>query len=346
MDLRLVEADFGNSEQQQQREQQVGAGENGVQELPSDAEERGKIKPGRRGGLILGILFVAAAVALSVVLLVQQSASSASPSSPPATPPPTPFVPPTPEAGGAGQKCVDRNSCLLIVDRFLQGQPRQGYFEDSSIGLLQTFGPGSIGGGDCDTCKLAEPCPFQEVNGRCKFDVYDNALAVIYLTRRGKLAEAKRILDAFIQLLYKPDMSIWPLAAAYTDVLARAGQTEGPGVADGSIDTGNNAWVVLAFAHYATAAAENGAGASCYADVARSLLAELTSPENTCQDALGGYKARSGRNYRSTEHQIDLFGAAQVLGAQQVAQAASGFVQQMFNESKQDYQGNTYVAGL
>lgn len=262
-----------------------------------------------------------------------------SPSSPPSPNPPSP----TPPSGDA-TKCEDRDSCLLIVDGFLQRQPRQSYFSDKTIGLLQTHGPPSFGGGDCKECLLPETCPFLPLRGQCRFDVYDNALAAIYLTKRGKLAEAKRILDAFIKLLYKPiDHSIWPLAAAYTDAAAGPDQTSGAGVAAGEVDTGNNAWVVMAFAHYA---AEAGAQASCYADVSRALLAKLTSPENSCEDTLGGYKARSNSQYRSTEHHIDLYGAAKILGNEEVARVASGFVHQMYNKSKREHQGSTFVTGI
>ena len=74
------------------------------------------------------------------------------------------------------------------------------------------------------------------------------------------------MLDAFITLLYPtgnvtpgldygaPGGTLLPsrrsltlLAAGYTDKPAYAGVYQGVGVADGAVDTGNNAWVGMAF---------------------------------------------------------------------------------------------------
>ena len=107
-------------------------------------------------------------------------------------------------------------------------------------------------------CQLVEPCPNYAQTPHCRYDVYDNALAAIYLSKRGRLPDARRVLDAFIALLY-PTGNVTPgldygagallpsrrsltlLAAGYTDMEARAGEYQGTGVADGAVDTGNNA---------------------------------------------------------------------------------------------------------
>jgi len=44
--------------------------------------------------------------------------------------------------------CKDTESCLAIIDSFLDRQPRQTYMPKGA-GLMQTFGPDSFGGGDC-----------------------------------------------------------------------------------------------------------------------------------------------------------------------------------------------------
>ena len=68
---------------------------------------------------------------------------------------------------------------------------------------MQTFGPDSVSGGPCgdQMCKLVEPCPNYQQTPHCRYDVYDNALAAIYLSKRGKLDEARGLLDAFIGAL-------------------------------------------------------------------------------------------------------------------------------------------------
>ena len=60
---------------------------------------------------------------------------------------------------------------------------------------MQTYGPNSSGGGPCGAngCELVEPCPNFAVTPHCRFDVYDNALTAIYLTKRGKLSEARKV---------------------------------------------------------------------------------------------------------------------------------------------------------
>jgi hypothetical protein len=99
--------------------------------------------------------------------------------------------------------CRDTESCLAIIDSFLERQPRQTYMP-AGVGLMQTFGPDSFGGGDCGEkmCKLVEPCPNYDQTPHCRFDVYDNAIAAIYLTKRGKIPQARDVLGAILELLY------------------------------------------------------------------------------------------------------------------------------------------------
>ena len=238
---------------------------------------------------------------------------------------------PSPEAmenATLASACTDRESCLRIVDAYMENQPRQDFFGDPKVGLLQTFGPNSVGGGPCGDklCKLVEPCPNFAQTPHCRYDVYDNALAAIYLAKRGKIDAARQILDAFITLLYPPhsiaditidakdglpsNRSIALLAAGFTDAPTRAGMYAGAGVADGALDTGNNAWVGMAFAHFAAASGE-----ACYADVARDILYALKF-RASCDGKLGGFASRFKpypHFYRSTEHNIDMFALSTML---------------------------------
>jgi len=243
----------------------------------------------------------------------------------------------------------NQDDCLRTIDRFLLKQPRQTFLKKSA-GLMQTFGPNSFGGGPCedDKCKLVEPCPNYQQTPHCRYDVYDNALASIYLTKRGKLDEARLILDAFVQLLYPQlpqgggasDRPVLLLAASYTDAPARAGSYQGEGVADGAVDTGNNAWVGMAFAHFASASGEE-----CYASVARDILDELTAI-TSCDDKLGGFVARLPpypHFYRSTEHNTDMYALSEMLSNSKAAAQARSFVHGMFNQSAQA--PSTYATG-
>lgn len=118
------------------------------------------------------------------------------------------------------------------------------------------------------------------------------------------------------------------LGASYTDSKVEAGTYTGRNVADGGVDTGNNAWVGIAFAHFAAASGE-----SCFAVVARDILQALKRG-NHCEDKLKGYKARlrpwPGR-YRSVEHNTDMFALARILGDHNVMHRASQFVQSMYD---------------
>ena len=232
--------------------------------------------------------------------------------------------------GGVLLSCGTKAECLEVIDNYFADATRQT-FAKGGAGLLQTYGPGSIGGGTCgdEFCKLVEPCPNYALAPHCRFDVYDNALAAIYLSKRGKLAESRRILGAFLRLLY-PTESVTPgldygagallpsersltlLAAGYTEAAVSAGEYQGVGVADGAVDTGNNAWVGMAFAHYAAAS-----GDACYSLVAHDLLAAL-SKSTQCRDDLQGFGSRLPpypQSYRSTEHNTDMFALSRMLGA-------------------------------
>lgn len=238
--------------------------------------------------------------------------------------------------------CRDSESCLAIIDSFLERQPRQTYMS-GGVGLMQTFGPDSFGGGDCGEhmCKLVEPCPNYQQTPHCRFDVYDNALAAIYLTKRGKLPQARDVLGAFLQLLYDDTGKMVLLAASYTDAPAKAGDYQGVGVSDGAVDTGNNAWIGLAFAHFAAATGE-----ACYARVAREILGQLKQGVSCMDDKLGGFASRLApypHFYRSTEHNIDAFSLARALNATAEAASAAQFIRAMWGHS--DQAPPTYVTG-
>ena len=243
--------------------------------------------------------------------------------------------------------CGTKADCLKIIDDYFLHATRQTYAAGGA-GLVQTYGPGSIGGGPCgdELCKLVEPCPNYALSPHCRFDVYDNALAAIYLTKRGKLGGARQVLDAFILLLYPTgdvtpgldygagallpsERSLTLLAAGYTEVETVAGEYQGAGVADGVVDTGNNAWVGMAFAHYAAAT-----GDACYSVVAHDLLAAL-SKSTQCRDDLQGFGSRLApypQFYRSTEHNTDMFALSRMLGAAgaESAMLAGSFVRGMW----------------
>lgn len=235
--------------------------------------------------------------------------------------------------------CEDKLQCLDIVDDFFRDQPR------GVLGLFQTYSS-SLGGGSCGThfCSLPEHSP-------CRCDVYDNAVAVIYMVNRGQIASAERILKVFINLLYpKAPNVIYPeelysglpsgraitfLAASYScDTKAEAGDYFKPkGIVDGSVDTGNNAWVAMAFAHYARAT-----GSGCHAAVAKDMLHALQLAAQRCHDHLGGFLAKlppERRNQRSVEHNIDVAALAGMLSNAKAKKEAQKFVNGMFGQNKQ-----------
>jgi len=233
------------------------------------------------------------------------------------------------------------------VDHYLDTCPRKfGLLQARGDGRAQGIGGGvNLNGGDCPTCGLPSPCP--EGPAKCRHDTYDSAVVAIYYVKRGKLTEAKTILDVFIKALYPTNMAairpqgkntvytgavsgrkITLLASSYNSVNApTAGAYVDPFVTDGGVDTGNNAWAALAFAHYAAAAQ-----APCYATVARDIASVIKSVAG-CPDSLGGYMGHLQPypgNYRSSEHNIDLHGLAKVLGDADMEGSTGRFMRGMY----------------
>jgi len=211
------------------------------------------------------------------------------------------------------QPCAHKEECLQLIDTFLAKQPKQ---QGEANSLLQAYdSPAVGGGGPCGAlCNLRPRC----VSDRCRYYVYDNAVAAIYFTRRGKMLEAKLILDSLKSLLYPSPRSLTLLYSAYA---------ENGDVLDWSIDTGNNAWVGMAFVHYASAS-----GDACYAQIAREILHSLAD-QSRCDDDLQGFMGRLPRGvgkYRATEHNIDMFALARMLGEQDLQNRAGRFVSKMY----------------
>jgi len=211
--------------------------------------------------------------------------------------------------------CSDKEKCLGLIDSFLAGTPHETGLSNGGS-LLQTFGsalPG--GGGSCgQLCNLKPKCE----GSVCRYDVYDNAVAAIYLTKRGRLEEARKILDALTELLYHDHGQLSLLYAAYTST----GQP-----LDFGVDVGNNAWVGMAYAHFAAATGE-----ACIAAIGRAVLRKIAD-EAKCDDHLGGYMGRLPRgkgNYRATEHNIDMYALAQMFGEKDLQARAGKFVSSMF----------------
>merc|ERR1740123_1749873 len=151
-------------------------------------------------------------------------------------------------AGPVPTVCADKESCLQIVDAFLDGQPR-------AFGLLQVRSEKQLGGGSCGgDCNLPGACP--EGPAKCRYDTYDSALAAIYYVKRGKFDKAKEILDSFLTILYPTDpgtfhppkpetqyvgsatgKTLTLLASSYNmAVQPQAGNYEDPAVTDGGVD--------------------------------------------------------------------------------------------------------------
>ena len=124
-----------------------------------------------RGAALLGVALAALCGSLWLA-----AGHGALPAGPPAAGTSKPDV----TAPGKDGVCSDRETCLSIVDAFLERQPRQSFMGGKGVGLMQTFGPDSFDGGPCGDkmCKLVGPCPNYEQTPHCRFDVYDNALAV------------------------------------------------------------------------------------------------------------------------------------------------------------------------
>lgn len=85
-------------------------------------------------------------------------------------------------------------------DSFFRSAPK------GSLGLYRTY-ERALDGGDCPQCDLSKD--FDALKKRC--DVYDNAVAAIYLTKRGQVEAAQEILDVFLRLMYPTDFTnIYP----------------------------------------------------------------------------------------------------------------------------------------
>jgi hypothetical protein len=194
---------------------------------------------------------------------------------------------------------------LEIVDAWLDAQPRNVF------GLIRTY----------------------EDNYR--YDVYDNAVAAIYYTERGQYTKAKGILDAFEHYMY-PNGSI---GATTPEMMAAAYLPEGGEISWDSEatakDLGNNAWAGLAFAKYAAATQSD-----CEGKVAKDHLDSLTS-QFACTDQSRGFMGRVGRNYRSIEHNIDMFGFCRAMDATYYQASASQFIESMWGHHKE----NIYAVG-
>lgn len=235
--------------------------------------------------------------------------------------------------------CPGQGECLELVDEFFRTAPK------GSLGLYRTY-QRPLEGGDCPQCDLNKD--FESLRKRC--DVYDNAMAVIYLTKRGQMDAAEQILDIFLRLLYPTDFTnIYPeelyrglpsgrtltlLAASYEcDTDVTAGTYQEPQVMDGAVDSGNNAWVAIAFAHFAAAT-----GKGCYRTAAEDILRAI-SIAGSCADELDGYLARlppNRGNQRAVEHNIDIYALAGMLGQWKLQERAGRFVQSMYGKN-QDY---------
>ena len=98
----------------------------------------------------------------------------------------------------------------------------------------------------------------------------------------------------------------------------------------------------MAFAHYAAAT-----GDGCYSLVAHDLLAALVK-STPCTDELQGFGSRLApypANYRSTEHNTDMFALAHMLGDDAESQA-SAFVHGMWARHVGDEGSDpTYAVG-
>jgi len=168
-------------------------------------------------------------------------------------------------------------------------------------------------------------------DGVDRHDAYDNALAAIYLTMRGKLREARAILDFFIREMYGRraqgvalDADSLPSSRSRFALLIAS-----YGDMDTAVDVGNNAWVGIAFARYAAAS-----GSGCHALVAHDILAAIHQGRG-CHDSLGGFMQRlrgHPQNTRSTEHNIDMKSLARMLHDEALQASAESFIGSMHHE--------------
>lgn len=216
---------------------------------------------------------------------------------------PGPSPSPPPEAAGP----ADTETLLNSVDSWMLGRMRWTSDRQRLTRLLKTY------------------------DGFSRHDAYDNALAAIYLTMRGKLDESKAILDFFIREMYRTSP---PGVALDADSLPSnrsnfALLIASYGDMDTAVDMGNNAWVGIAFARYAAAS-----GSGCYALVAHDILAAIHQGRG-CDDGLGGFMQRlrgHPKNTRSTEHNIDMKSLARMLHDEALQASAEAFIGSMHHE--------------
>ncbi|MFK7825888.1 MAG: hypothetical protein AB8G05_17175 [Oligoflexales bacterium] len=183
-------------------------------------------------------------------------------------------------------------------------------------------------------------------------DVYDNALASIFFTVIGKPRKAADILNSWLRIYHNNDYK--PLIARFNS------ETLNGAVEADYFDTGNNAWMGIAFCRYFIQYADdnNKDKMIVYYNAANEIMKQLHSHQ-CVQGLYRGYMGRptnSGTQagmWQSTEHNIDMYalgaclvGAAKVNGtdnvfAAQVRDIAGTFVNQMFDEAKGIYQIGT-----
>ncbi|CAK0815147.1 unnamed protein product [Prorocentrum cordatum] len=157
--------------------------------------------------------------------------------------PPAPGAYCTEPAPPASSQCGSLDECLTIIDRFLDSQPR-------AFNLLQVRSEDHL------EQDLPGPCP--EGPAKCRHDTYDSALAALYYVKRGKLSEAREILDAFLGIMYPASLdgfkppsgetrytgvasgkTLTLLASSYNSANPpQGGVYENPDVTDGGVDTG------------------------------------------------------------------------------------------------------------
>jgi hypothetical protein len=165
-----------------------------------------------------------------------------------------------------------------------------------------------------------------------RHDVYDNALAVCYLTMRRHFTQAKPILDAFARHLYgnsSPDILGCAISAELPSGSTRLNLLlDSYGDSDRATDMGNNLFVGIAFARYAAASGE-----SSYASIAHDILAAIMASRG-CNDELGGIMRRlpssQMNDMRSCEHNIDLKSLARMLREDAPQKSAEKFVSSLF----------------
>jgi hypothetical protein len=178
-----------------------------------------------------------------------------------------------------------------------------------------------------------------------RHDTYDNAVAAIYLVKRGKLAIAKTLLDALAQSLYgigaatgeSIDTTTLPSQPPSFRLLVASISSNGN---DAGTDMGNNAFLGMAFAKYASATNER-----CYATIARDILAAIDISTGCPSSAWKGWKRRlpagGEHDARSVEHAIDIAALARMVGDTSAASNAATFIAHTYDPVEQKYTAGT-----